>query len=68
MIVTNKIVALSGNLARLRRHRKLTQREVAVLLGIHDTELSRMRDPRLSAIVCLARAVEVKPARLFDGI
>lgn len=48
----------------------LTQEEVAQRSGVHSTEVSRIeagkRDPKISTLERLARAVEVKPGRLLD--
>lgn len=65
------IAAFAENVARLRREKKLSQTEVANRSGIHATEVSRiergLRDPRLSTLIRLARALEVDPNRLLDG-
>lgn len=65
------IVAQFG--ARLREARErlgLTQEEVAERSGVHATEVSRMetgkRDPKISTLRRLAKAVEVKPGQLLD--
>jgi transcriptional regulator with XRE-family HTH domain len=59
----------------LRRHRKrlqLSQEALGDACGLHRTEISLLeraaREPRLSTIVRLARALEVSPAELLDGI
>jgi transcriptional regulator with XRE-family HTH domain len=48
----------------------LTQEEVAQRSGVHVTEISRMeagkRDPKISTLRRLAKAVEVKPGQLLD--
>ncbi|HET9163904.1 MAG TPA: helix-turn-helix transcriptional regulator [Solirubrobacterales bacterium] len=58
---------------RLREARErlgLTQEEVAQRSGVHVTEVSRMesgkRDPKISTLRRLAKAVEVKPGQLVD--
>ena len=58
---------------RLREARErlgLTQEEVAQRSGVHATEVSRMeagkRDPKISTLYRLAKAVEVKPGQLLD--
>jgi transcriptional regulator with XRE-family HTH domain len=58
---------------RLREARErlgLTQEEVAQRSGVHATEVSRMeagkRDPKISTLRRLAKAVEVKPGQLLD--
>jgi transcriptional regulator with XRE-family HTH domain len=59
--------------AKLREARErlgLTQEEVAQRSGVHVTEVSRMeagkRDPKISTLRRLAKAVEVKPGQLID--
>jgi transcriptional regulator with XRE-family HTH domain len=48
----------------------LTQEQVAERSGVHSTEVSRIeggkRDPKVSTLERLAKAVEVKPGRLLD--
>jgi transcriptional regulator with XRE-family HTH domain len=48
----------------------LTQEEVAQRSGVHATEVSRMeagkRDPKISTLRRLAKAVEVEPGQLLD--
>jgi transcriptional regulator with XRE-family HTH domain len=64
---------VSGNLGRnLRRARErlgLTQEEVAGLSGVHATEVSRIeggkRDPKVSTLERLAKAVGVPPSDLL---
>jgi transcriptional regulator with XRE-family HTH domain len=57
------------NLRRLRENAELTQDGLSDLSGLHSTEISRLergvRDPRLSTIVRLARALRVEPAQLL---
>jgi transcriptional regulator with XRE-family HTH domain len=58
---------------RLRRHAaSLSQEQLADRSGFHFTEISRLergvREPRLSTIVRLARALELRPADLLDDI
>jgi transcriptional regulator with XRE-family HTH domain len=60
-----------GNRLREARERLgLTQEEVAQRSGVHATEVSRMeagkRDPKISTLRRLAKAVEVKPGQLLD--
>jgi transcriptional regulator with XRE-family HTH domain len=69
-MVETDIAAFASNVARLRSKKKLSQTQVASRSGIHTTEVSRiergLRDPRLSTLVRLARALEVEPGQLFD--
>jgi len=61
---------LGSNLRAARKRLGLTQEEVAERSGVHPTEVSRIeagkRDPRISTLLRLARAVEVEPGRLLD--
>lgn len=61
--------------ANVRRHRKrleLSQEALGFKCGLHPTEISRLerakREPRLGTIVAIARALDVKPGELLDGI
>ena len=60
---------LGRNLRRARLRLELTQEEVAERSGVHATEVSRIeagkRDPRVSTVARLAKAVEVKPGDLL---
>jgi transcriptional regulator with XRE-family HTH domain len=62
--------ALGTNLREARERLGLTQEQVAQRSGVHATEVSRIeagkRDPQVSTVERLAKAVEVKPGRLFD--
>jgi transcriptional regulator with XRE-family HTH domain len=69
--MTNTAI-LARNVAAARADLGLSQTQVSKRSGVHVTEVSRiergLRDPRLSTIVRLAHALEVKPAQLFDGL
>jgi transcriptional regulator with XRE-family HTH domain len=59
----------------LRMHRTkagLSQQALGYACRLHRTEISLLergeREPRLSTIVRLARALEVSPSELLDGI
>jgi transcriptional regulator with XRE-family HTH domain len=60
------------NLRAARQRRGLSQEALGDLCGLHRTEISLLeragREPRLSTIVRLARALEVRPTKLLDGI
>lgn len=60
---------LGRNLRRARERRKMTQEEVAGLSGVHATEVSRIeggkRDPKVSTLERLAKAVGVPPSDLL---
>lgn len=62
--------ALGTNLREARERLGLTQEQVAQRSGVHATEVSRIeagkRDPQVSTLERLAKAVEVKPGRLLD--
>lgn len=68
----SEIATFARNVATTRTQRQLSQTEVSSRSGIHATEVSRiergLRDPRLSTVIRLAHALEVRPARLLDGI
>jgi len=61
---------LGTNLREARKRLKLTQEEVAARSGVHATEVSRIeagkRDPQVSTLLRLAKAVEVPPGRLLE--
>ena len=61
--------------ANLRKHRAragLSQQALGYACNLHRTEISLLergeREPRLSTIVRLARALDIPPAELLDGI
>jgi transcriptional regulator with XRE-family HTH domain len=60
------------NLRAVRLQRGLSQEALGHAAGMHRTEVSLLeraaREPRLSTIVKLARALKIKPARLLDGV
>lgn len=59
-----------SNLRAARIRLGLTQEQVSHRCGVHVTEVSRIeggkRDPQVSTVERLAKAVEVKPGRLLD--
>ena len=61
---------LGTNLREARERLGLTQEQVAQRSGVHATEVSRIeagkRDPQVSTVRRLAKAVDVKPGELFD--
>ena len=63
---------LGPNLREARERLGITQEEVAHRSGVHATEVSRMeagkRDPQISTLERLAKAVEVTPGQLLDGL
>ncbi len=68
----NDIAIFAHNVARARTQQHLSQTQVSSRSGIHVTEVSRiergLRDPRVTTLIRLARALEMQPARLLDGI
>jgi transcriptional regulator with XRE-family HTH domain len=62
--------ALGKNLRAARRRLGLTQEEVAERSGVQAGEISRIetgkRDPKVSTLERLAKAVEMKPGQLLD--
>jgi transcriptional regulator with XRE-family HTH domain len=63
------VADLGANLRRLRDERELTQEELAERSGVQAGEISRIergqRDPRVSTVIRLAKALRVPPARLL---
>jgi transcriptional regulator with XRE-family HTH domain len=62
----------AANLRARRRSARLSQEQLSRLTGLHPTEISRLeravREPRLSTIVRLARALEISPSDLLERI
>ena len=61
--------------ANLRRHRTragLSQERLGFVCKLHRTEISLLergeRDPRLSTVVRIARALDVPPSALLDDV
>jgi transcriptional regulator with XRE-family HTH domain len=61
---------LGANLREQRMRLELTQEQVAERSGVHATEVSRIeagkRDPKVSTLERLAKAVEVSPGWLLE--
>lgn len=61
---------LGSNLRTARKKLGLTQEQVAERSGVHVTEISRMeagkRDPQVSTLLKLAKAVEVPAGELLE--
>jgi transcriptional regulator with XRE-family HTH domain len=61
---------LGKNLRTARKKLKLSQAEVSARSGVEQGEVSRIergqRDPQVSTLEKLAKAVEVAPGRLLD--
>ena len=64
--------AFGARLARERERQRLSMSDLARIAGMHASEVSRLerglRDPRLSTIVRLARALDVDVSELLEGI
>lgn len=62
--------ALGSNLREARERLGLTQEQVAQRSGVHATEVSRIeagkRDPQVSTLERLAKAVELGPGQLLE--
>jgi transcriptional regulator with XRE-family HTH domain len=67
-----EIEVYAQNVVKARRAQHLTQEQVSDRSGVHVTEVSRiergLRDPRVSTLIRLARALDVRPSQLLDGI
>jgi transcriptional regulator with XRE-family HTH domain len=61
---------LGPNLRAARLKLELSQEQVADRSGVHATEVSRIeagkRDPRVSTVERLAKAVELRPGQLLE--
>jgi transcriptional regulator with XRE-family HTH domain len=61
---------LGKNLREARKKLRLTQEQVAERSGVQAGEISRIeagkRDPQVSTILKLAKAVEVRPGQLLE--
>jgi transcriptional regulator with XRE-family HTH domain len=61
---------LGTNLRAARKELGLTQEQVAERSGVQAGEISRIeagkRDPQVSTVLKLAKAVEIAPGRLLD--
>ncbi|HEX5526784.1 MAG TPA: helix-turn-helix transcriptional regulator [Solirubrobacterales bacterium] len=62
--------SLGANLRDARTRSGMTQEQVADRSGVHATEVSRIeagkRDPRVSTVLRLAKALNVKPGQLLE--
>lgn len=61
---------LATNLKTARKNLQLTQEQVAERSGVHATEVSRIeagkRDPQVSTVIRLAKALELPPGQLLE--
>jgi transcriptional regulator with XRE-family HTH domain len=62
----------AANLRGRRRAAGLSQEQLSRLTDLHPTEISRLeravREPRLSTIVRLARALEISASELLERV
>ena len=62
----------AANLRRCRQHAGISQERLGFKAKLHRTEISLLergeREPRLTTIIRLARALDVEPNDLLDGI
>jgi transcriptional regulator with XRE-family HTH domain len=62
----------AANLRRIRLERDLSQEALGDLAGLHRTEISLLerglREPRLSTIVRVSRALKAPPSDLLKGV
>jgi transcriptional regulator with XRE-family HTH domain len=60
------------NVRRLREQRAMTQEQLAFAAGVHLDEVSKVenkrREPKVTVIAKLAKALDVPLGPLFDGI
>jgi transcriptional regulator with XRE-family HTH domain len=73
MTAVADIAAIFGdNLLRMRRGAGMSQDALALLCGIHRTEISQLerglRVPRLDTFAKICSSLEVEPAELMAGI
>jgi transcriptional regulator with XRE-family HTH domain len=65
------LARFAQNVRAARERAGLTQEQVADASGIHSTEVSRiergLRDPRISTVLRLARAMGVPASELVDS-
>lgn len=61
---------LGANLRNARKQLGMSQEQVSERSGVHATEVSRIeagkRDPRVSTVERLAKAVKLKPGKLLE--
>jgi transcriptional regulator with XRE-family HTH domain len=71
-MTNSEIAVFAGNVVKARKQARMSQSQVSARSGIHSTEISRIerghRDPRLSTLIRLARALDVELGRLLERI
>jgi transcriptional regulator with XRE-family HTH domain len=70
--VVEPLEQFAANLRRCRREKGLSQQRLAFTCKLHRTEISLLercdRNPRLTTIIRLARALGVPPAELLEDV
>jgi transcriptional regulator with XRE-family HTH domain len=72
IVAVEPLEQFAANLRRCRKNRGLSQQRLAFDCRLHRTEISLLergdRNPRLTTIVRLARALGVAPAELLEDV
>ncbi len=72
VLTSNPLIAFGKRLRELRKKRSLSQEKLAELANLHRNYTGLLErggaNPTLRAIIALARALDVPPAKLLDGI
>ncbi len=72
MPAVTELERFAANLRRERERQGISQEALAELAGLHRTQASKiergLREPKLSTIAKLCRALNVTPNDLYDGI
>jgi transcriptional regulator with XRE-family HTH domain len=72
IVAVEPLEQFAANLRRWRKNRGLSQQRLAFDCRLHRTEISLLergdRNPRLTTIVRLARALGVAPAELLEDV
>lgn len=70
--ITDPLTVLAYNMREHRHRRGMSQEALAQASGVHSSEVSRIergvREPRLSTLVRLARALQVTPSDLLERV
>jgi transcriptional regulator with XRE-family HTH domain len=72
IVAVEPLEQFAANLRRCRKNRGLSQQRLAFDCRLHRTEISLLergdRNPRLTTIVRLARALGVAPGELLEDV
>jgi transcriptional regulator with XRE-family HTH domain len=72
ILTVDPLEQFAANLRRCRRNKGLSQQRLAFDCRLHRTEISLLergdRNPRLTTIVRLARALDVPPTELLEEV